>query len=167
MHTTRLDNKGKNQKKNRIFAVEIISKKSMLESIVREIQIKLNECIKRDLAAMKDSLSLKLHYLNNEQRNTFLQQELFRITDLLVQFRKNRTIDSLIEYTDNSDFLWESAFIEHLTPDEKKKYRNFDLSLSCSTQHEAPNQVYDDNLPYFSQIIQFIALSQYINVLMY
>jgi len=127
----------------------------MLESIVREIQIKLNECINRDFSSMSDSLSLKLQYFDREQRLSFLQQELFRISDLLVQLRKNRIIDTLFEYTDNPDFLWESAFFEHLTPSEKKKYRNFDPN---------GNETHEETIPYFPQIVQFVVLSKYIKV---
>jgi hypothetical protein len=129
--------------KNPYICSKNFSQKSMLETVIREIQNRMNECINQDLTSMSDSLSLKLQYFDNEQRKSFLQQELFRITDLLVQFRKNRVIDSLFEYTDNIDFLWDSTFIEHLSPDEKKKYRHFDFNR---------NEVHDENIPYFSQI---------------
>jgi len=137
----------------------------MLKSVVRDIQNRVNECIDRDLKTSKEDLSLKLQYLNNEQRKTFLHQELFRVTDLLVQHRKNRAIDSLFEYTDNPNFLWESTFIENLSSNEKKKYRNFDLLSFDFNQYAAQNHFYDKSLPYFSQIVQFVALSKYIQVL--
>jgi hypothetical protein len=147
-------NKGNNRKKSVYLRQEFCPK--MIESVIREIQKMANECISRDLIAMNDSLSLKLQYFDNEQRKSFLQQELFRITDLLVQLRKNPVVDSLFEYTDNPDFLWESAFIEHLTTDGKKKYRDFNFNR---------NEVHDKNMPYFSQIVQFVVLSKYIKVL--
>jgi len=128
----------------------------MIESAIRNIQNMANKCISRDLKAMNESLSLKLHYFDNEQRKSFLQQELFRNTDLLVQLRKNPVIDSLFEYTDIPDFLWDSTFIEHLAPGEKKKYQNFDFNR---------NIIYDDDIPYFSQIVQFVVLSKYLKVL--
>ena len=137
----------------------------MMKSVVKKIQNRLNECINLGLKDLKDSLTLKLQYLDKEQKELFLHQELFRITDILVQLRKNRVIDSLFEYTDNPDFLWESTFIEHLTLGEKKKYRNFDLLSFDLNQYLAQNHFYDENLPYFSRITQFIALSQYIRVL--
>jgi len=128
----------------------------MIESAIRNIQNMANKCISRDLKAMNESLSLKLHYFDNEQRKSFLQQELFRNTDLLVQLRKNPVIDSLFEYTEIPDFLWDSTFIEHLAPGEKKKYQNFDFNR---------NIIYDDDIPYFSQIVQFVVLSKYLKVL--
>ena len=128
----------------------------MIESVIRNIQNMANKCISRDLKAMNESLSLKLHYFDNEQRKSFLQQELFRNTDLLVQLRKNPVIDSLFEYTDSPDFLWDSTFIEHLDPGEKKKYQNFDFNR---------NIIHDDDIPYFSQIVQFVVLSKFIKVL--
>jgi hypothetical protein len=131
-----------------------------MESVIRDIQSRLNECIRHDSADLKESLSLKLQYLDREQAKSFLHQELFRVTDMLVRLRKSAVIESLFNYTDNPDFLWESALIENLTPDEKKKYRNFDLN-----QYADQNNLYDDRLPYFSQIVRFIVYSRYINIL--
>jgi hypothetical protein len=136
-----------------------------MKNVIRRIQNGLNRCINLDLKAVKDSLSLKLHYLDQGQKILFLHQELFRVTDILVQLRKNKIIDSLFNYTDNLDFLWESTFIEHLTPDEKKKYRNFDLSSFHTNQHEFQNHIYDEKLPYYSQTVQFVVFSKYIHLL--
>jgi len=132
---------------------------------IKEIQNKLNECIQYDLATLHDSLFLKLQYFDNEQRKSFLHQELFRVTDMLVQLHKNKALDSLFEYTDNPEFLWDSTFIECLTPGEKKKYRNFNLSSFDFNQYKAQNHIYDENLPYFSQVVQFIVYSKYIHLL--
>jgi hypothetical protein len=137
----------------------------MLKSAILKIQNRVNECIICNLKAWREDLSLKLQYLNNEQRKTFLLQELFKITDLLVQLRKNRAIDSLFEYVDNPNFLWESAFIENLSSGEKKKYQNFDLLSFDFNQYAAQNHFYDDSLPYFSKIVQFVVLYKYIHVL--
>ena len=139
----------------------------MLESAIKEMQNSVNECIDHELKGFKEGLSLKLQYLDNEQRQSFLHQELFKVTDLLVQLRKNRAIDALFEYTDNSNFLWESSFIESLSSIDKKKYRNFDLLSFNFSQYAVQNHFYDESLPYFSRIVQFIALSQYVQVLKY
>jgi hypothetical protein len=136
-----------------------------MESVIKEIQGKVNECIQYDLAALQESLSLKLQYLDTEQRKSFLHQELFRVTDMLVLLRKNKAIDFLFEYTDNPDFLWDSTFIECLVPGEKKKYQNFNLSSFDLNQYKAQNHFYDENLPYFSQIVQFVVYSKYIHLL--
>ena len=90
---------------------------------------------------------------------------MFRVTDILVQLCKNKVIDSLFEYTDNPEFLWNSSFIEYLTPNEKKKYRNFNLSAFDLNQYKVQNHSYDENLPYFSQIVQFIVYSKHIQLL--
>lgn len=137
----------------------------MLESVIREIQSRINECIQHDLTELRENLSLKLQYFDNEQRKSFLHRELFRVTELLVQLRKNKVVDSLFEYTDNADFLWNSAFIECLAPDEKKKYRNFDLASFDLKQYKNQNFFFDESLPHFSQIAQFIAYSKYIHLL--
>jgi len=136
-----------------------------MESIIKEIQNRLNDCINHDLKSLKDSLSLKLQYLNLEQRKTFLHQEMFQVTDTLVQLRKSEVIDSLFEYTDNPDFLWESTFIESLSSGEKKKYSNFDLLSFDFNRYDTQNQFYDESLPYFSKIVLFVVSSKYITVL--
>jgi hypothetical protein len=136
-----------------------------MESVIKEIQSKVNKCIQYDLVTLQESLSLKLQYLDTEQRKSFLHKELFRVTDMLVLLRKNKAIDSLFEYTDNPDFLWDSTFIEGLVPGEKKKYQNFDLSSFDLNQYKVQNCLYDENLPYFSQIVQFIVYSKYIRLL--
>jgi hypothetical protein len=84
---------------------------------------------------------------------------------MLVQLRKNKAIDSLFEYTDNSDFLWDSTFIECLVPGEKKKYQNFNLFSFDLNQYKAHNCLYDENLPYFSHVVQFIVYLKYILLL--
>ena len=48
------------------------SQKNMIESVIRNIQNMANKCISRDLKAMNESLSLKLHYFDNEQRKSLL-----------------------------------------------------------------------------------------------
>jgi hypothetical protein len=136
-----------------------------MESVIKEIQSILNERIRYDFADLKESLSLKLQYLDKEQAKSFLHQELFRATDILVQLRKSAVVESLFNYTDNPDFLWESALFENLTSDEKKKYRNFDLSEFDLKKYATQNNFYDDRLPYSSQIVQFIVYSRYINIL--
>ena len=136
-----------------------------MESATKEIQSWINECIQSDLTTLTDSLSLKLQYLDNEQRKLFLHQELFSVTDILVQLRKNKIIDSLFEYTDNPDFLWSSTLIENLTHDEKKKLQNFNLSLFDLNQYKTQNHFYDEGFPYFSQIVRFIVYSKYIHLL--
>ena len=137
----------------------------MMESVIKEIQSTINECIQYDLATLQESLSLKLQYLDTEQKKSFLHQELFQVTDMLVLLRKNKAIDSLFEYTDNPDFLWNSTFIECLIPGEKKKYQNFNLSSFYLNQYKTENCLYDENIPYFSQTVKFIVYSKYFHLL--
>ena len=136
-----------------------------MESIIKEIQSKINECIQNDFVLLRDSLYIKLHYLDDEQKKSFLYYELFRIADTLVQLRKNKTVDSLYEYLDDPDFLWNCTFIENLTSHEKKKYRNFNMSSFNLSQYSIQNSIYDESLPYFSKIIIFVVYSKYLNLL--
>jgi len=137
----------------------------MLKAAIKKIQDKANECINNDLTAMKNNLFLKLQYLNHEQRKTFLEQELFLVADNLVKLRNIKVINSLPNYTADLNFLWESTLIECLSLGEKRKYSSFDLSTFELNQYVVDNRCYDDSLPYFSQIVQFIVLSLYIEVL--
>lgn len=136
-----------------------------METAFREIQNKVNECVEHDLSSLNKSLSLRLRYLEKGQRSAFLHQELFRITDELVQLRSNRVIESIVNYLDEPNFLWDSTLIEHLNSDERTKYRYFDLTSFSLDQYVTQSSCYDEDLPYFSRIIKFVVFSKYINLL--
>jgi hypothetical protein len=115
--------------KNQYICSRNFSFKNMMEAVIKEIQSKVNECIQYELATLRESLFLKLQYLDAEQRKSFLHQELFRVTDMLVLLRKNKAIDSLFEYTDYPDFLWDSTFgtvhlLNVLFPMKRKSTKN-------------------------------------------
>ena len=112
---------------------------------------------------MDDGLRLKLQYFEPEKRELFLNQDILKMLDELVALHiTSAVIQSISNYTDNPDFLWESSFIELLSFDEKKKYRTFDLLSFSLNQYSDKNNVYDESLPYFSQVVRFVVLSKYI-----
>jgi hypothetical protein len=65
----------------------------------------------------------------------------------------------------NPDFFWDSTFIECLVSGEKKKYQNFNLSSFDLNQYKAHNCLYNENIPYFSDIVRFVVYSKCIRLL--
>lgn len=145
---------------------EIIEKRS------KEIQSLFDECILHDLNDLEKGLSRRVDYfvfnecLPRNSLENFLHQELYKVVELLAQLRKFAVIESLFFYVEDPYFFWESSLYETLTSDEREKYYYiFDSSRFNTNQYVAQPTFYDDQLPYFSQIVQFIAYSRYFNIL--
>ncbi|KAA6330958.1 hypothetical protein EZS27_020386 [termite gut metagenome] len=136
-----------------------------MEATIQAIQNRINECIKHDYWFLENRIFLKLQYFSEEQSKSFLNQELADATDELANLHDNTVIQSITDYAESLDFLWESTFIETLTSSEKKKYANFDTSTLDVKQYTTKNDSYDEVLPYFSQIVKFIVLSKYVLLL--
>ncbi|KAA6311137.1 hypothetical protein EZS27_037680, partial [termite gut metagenome] len=136
-----------------------------MEATIRAIQNRINECIKHDYWFLENRIFLKLQYFSEEQSKSFLNQELADTTDELANLHDNTVIQSITDYAESLDFLWESTFIETLTSSEKKKYANFDTSTLDVKQYITKNDSYDEALPYFSKIVKFIVLSKYVLLL--
>ena len=134
-----------------------------IETNFREIQKILDSCIEHGYKTKVSALSLKREYLTQAQLKDYLRQEIFHVTENIVAIRqKYRTLRNIVLDMDISDFLWESGYFEDLNPDERKKYIGFRCSdFDVDTYlHEPP--CYDEQLPYFSIIINLVVLSKYL-----
>ncbi|MDR1980824.1 MAG: hypothetical protein LBQ39_04275 [Tannerellaceae bacterium] len=135
-----------------------------LEKAIKDAQEVMNAYIQSDYQGMVDSLSLKVNYMKKKElRISYLEAELdAATTELAHELRENHSIiSSIYEYTDQKNFLWNSNFIEELTSDERKKY------ITCnhaSINYQIHHQQLDifTELPYFSVIKRFTALSKYV-----
>ena len=136
------------------------------EKNFREIQKLLDGCIAYEYDKIIHALTLKREYFTKEQVKEYLRQEIFRVTDrLVVMQQKYRVLRNLRMDMYTPDFLWESAFFEDLTTVERKKYINFPyLSFDIDEYLREPD-CYDEQLPYFSIIIDFVVSTKYLDYL--
>ena len=136
------------------------------EKNFREIQKLLDGCIAYEYDKTIRALTLKREYFTKEQMREYLRQEIFRVTERLVAMQqkyralRNVRVDMYIP-----DFLWESAFFEDLTPVERKKYINFPRPSFDMDEYLREPVCYDEQLPYFSVIIDFVVSTKYLDYL--
>ena len=135
-----------------------------IETNFREIQKILDSCIGHDYKTKVDALFLKHEYLTQAQLKDYLRQEIFRVTENIVAIQqKYRVVRNIVLDMDIPDFLWESSFFEDLNSDEKRKYISFRCSDFDMDAYLREPFCYDEHLPYFSIIINFVVLSKYLN----
>jgi hypothetical protein len=114
---------------------------------------------------MVESLSLKVNYMNKKPfKITYLEAELDAATTEMATILKDNyeVIQAIESCADKTNFLWESHFIELLTPDERKKYLSFNLVSFDAKKYFQQKDMYDAELPYFSKIEWFLSLTQYV-----
>ena len=134
-----------------------------IETNFRDIQKILDSCIEHDYKAKVSALSLKREYLTQAQLKDYLRQEIFHVTESIVAIRqKHRALRNIVLDMDISDFLWESGYFEDLNPDERKKYIGFRCSDFDMDAYLHEPSCYDEQLPYFSIIINLVVLSKYL-----
>ncbi|HBZ25383.1 MAG TPA: hypothetical protein DEO54_03970 [Rikenellaceae bacterium] len=137
-----------------------------LESVVDSVQQFANLCIRREYELRSYSFSAKLEHLNEKQTQTVVDSELLKTTDeLMLIIRHSPILQSLSDYIENPNFLWDSTFIEMLSTDEKKKDVKFNTSLLDIATYTDNPQIYDTELPHFSSIVEYAVLVRYINYL--
>lgn len=139
---------------------------SKLESNIKKIQSFVNYCVQKVDSSYSYSFSVKQDILTAEQFLTATEKELEKVSDeFMVLLRLNPILQQLSDYIDASNFLWDSTFIEALSLDEKRKYSDFKVSLLDSNAYFQNPTQYDEQLPYFSAIINYAVLSRYISYL--
>ena len=135
---------------------------SKLEINIKNIQYFANQCIDRVYNSFFHSFSIKQELLNEEQFNNATKKELEKTSDeLMILLRKNPILKSLSDYIETTHFLWESAFIELLSPDEKKKYAEFNIVLLDVKNYTQNPTQYNEEIPYLSAIINYKAFNLY------
>lgn len=135
---------------------------SKLEINIKNIQYFANQCIDRVYNSFFHSFSIKQELLNEEQFNNATKKELEKTSDeLMILLRKNPILKSLSDYIETTHFLWESTFIELLSPDEKKKYAEFNIVLLDVKNYTQNPTLYNEEIPYLSAIINYKAFYRY------
>lgn len=135
---------------------------SKLERNIKNIQYFANQCIDKVYTSFSHSYSIKQDLLNEEQFNNATKKELEKISDeLMILLRGNPILKSLSDYIETTDFLWESPFIEMLSPEEKKKYAEFNIVLLVVKNYTQTPMLYNEGIPYLSAIINYKAFHLY------
>jgi hypothetical protein len=138
----------------------------MIEIQFRLLQKLIDRCVKHDYDMLKEAFSMKMDYLNNEHLPDFIRKEIFRITDELVTIRQNLpALQSFAFDWSIPNFIWETSFIENLSPEERKKYIAFPYDSFDDKIYIDNSVSYDESLPYFSTIVKMIVYSKFLELL--
>ncbi len=140
----------------------------MIEKAIRSIQKIINYFITEESDRLVNAIDFKLKYLDKEQQQESISQEIIKSSEELAEtIRQAPILQSIFNYINNRDFLWESSLIENLSIKEKSKYTSFNPSILEYRKFQKENDFYNEELPYFSDMIKFISLSQYLEYLQY
>ena len=134
-----------------------------MESTFLRLQQIVNQYTSYRLKKAINLFGLKSEYWNKETLHTHIEEEIYNSSLELIELHDKYPILHIItNFSDLKNVLWESTFIESLSPDERKKYGNSEqLSLSFE-QLKNDNTIYDEQIPYFSGILSSIYLTKYI-----
>ncbi|MCK9435920.1 MAG: hypothetical protein PHE35_06795 [Bacteroidales bacterium] len=134
-----------------------------MEAIITRLQRFINEFTSSRLKKAIDLFELKSEYWDDNTLHTHIREEIYKASCELVELHEKFPILHIItNFPDLKNVLWDSTFIESITPDERKKYHNSEnISLNHDKLKDDP-EIYDGELPYFSGIISSIYLTDYI-----
>lgn len=134
-----------------------------MEAIFIHLQHFINEFTSSRLKKAIDLFELKSEYWDDKTLHTHIREEIYKASCELVELHEKFPILHIItNFPDLKNVLWDSTFIESITPDERKKYHNSEnISLNHDRLKDDP-EIYDGELPYFSGIISSIYLTDYI-----
>lgn len=137
-----------------------------LKSSLENTQTLMNSFIRENEKNLAEGIDVRLKYLPEKQSQNLIEQELVKITERLAEIIiASPIVTELSKYTNNSNFIWESNILEILSPNEIKKYRNIDVHQFDYNKYNSQKNCYDDKLPYFSDIIEYISLNKYADYL--
>lgn len=123
----------------------------------------MNDIISTRLKRAAKLFGLKVEFWDDKTLQIHINEEIYKAScELIALHDEFPILHEISFYPDLKNVLWESSFVESLSPEERKKYRQAkDLSLDLQLLKENPF-LYDDRLPYFSGIISTIYLTRFI-----
>lgn len=134
-----------------------------MQSIYHRLQIFINSFVNSRLGEAQKLFDLKSEYWDDKILLTHIQEEIHKTSCELVDLHQKYPILHIIsDFPDLKNVLWESTFIESLTSDERKKYRNSENIILSFEELKNDVAIYDNKIPYFSKIISTIYLTEYI-----
>ncbi len=134
-----------------------------METGIQRIQQFINDITSLRLKKASDLFELKAEYWDNETLQAHIKEEMYKASCELVAFHEDFPILHIItNFSDLKNVLWESTFIESLSPDERKKYWNTEQLPLSFEQLKSDNTIYDEQIPYFSGVLSSVYLTAYI-----
>jgi hypothetical protein len=134
----------------------------MQEACIK-IQRPINDLIDFYSSVKSICLETSLKVYDDEQKVAAIKNaRLETVSELMKLIQENyRVYTAIEEYKYSGDFMWESGLLEVLSCEIKSKYIEFDYySFKYDSVKKQPD-FYDDQLPYFSFIINEITLLQF------
>ncbi|MEA4949742.1 MAG: hypothetical protein VB068_08855, partial [Petrimonas sp.] len=134
-----------------------------MESTFLRLQQLVNEYTSYRLRKAIQLFGLKSEYWDKKTLYTHIEEEIYNSSLELIELHNKYPILHIItNFPDLKNVLWESTFIESLSPDERKKYGNSEQSSLNFEQLKSDNTIYDEQIPYFSGILSSVYLTEYI-----
>lgn len=126
------------------------------------VQRLVDTCVSSIYYAYTENIIRKRNMLERSKLKTLLQEEALRASDELARLYLTYPVISCVrEYYAEKEFLWESTFFESLDKEQKTKWLSFvPIHFSQST-FAADHKAYDEQLPFFSSIVEAIVLEKY------
>ena len=140
-----------------------------LEEICNKIQRPINDLISYHSSLNWLCLETSLKIYDEEQKIATIKNARLETVSALVKLiqENDRVYKALEKWYESGIFMWESGLMEVLSTDIKSKYRAFDYySFNYDSVKKQPD-FYDDQLPYFSFIINEMSLLQFKKVINY
>ena len=135
------------------------------EQAIAKIQQTLDYCIQQTLRSLEDTIERKAEVLPvNELAEIERSEYTHALDELAAIYSKFPAVRSIKNYMHLSNYLWESAFIESLTMEEKRKWFH-NHSLATYKDFCKDNTIYDESFPYFSIVYQVVVYEKYVQTL--
>ena len=135
------------------------------EQAIAKIQQTLDYCIQQTLRSLEDTIERKAEVLPvNELAEIERSEYTHALDELAAIYSKFPAVRSIKNYMHLSNYLWESAFIESLTMEEKRKWFH-NHSLATYKDFCKDNTIFDETFPYFSIVYQVVVYEKYVQTL--
>lgn len=137
-----------------------------IKATYNRIQLFINSVTSNLLNKEIKLYGIKKEYWEKDTLDGHIKEEIFTYSSKLVELhRKHPILHTITRYYDLKSVLWESDFIESLSPDEKKKYHATENIYLDYKMLQEDSTFYDEQIPYFSGIVSSVFLMNYISFL--
>ncbi len=134
-----------------------------MQSAFVRLQDYINNYIHSRLREAKELFWLKAEYWDDKTLHTNIRDEIYKAScELVALHEKNPVLHIITNFSDLKNVLWESTFIESLSFEEKKKYREAENLVLDFGELKKDITIYDQRIPYFSELLTVIYFSEYI-----
>ncbi|OJV35557.1 MAG: hypothetical protein BGO33_03860 [Bacteroidia bacterium 43-41] len=134
-----------------------------MESTFFRLQHIVNQYTSYRLRKAIQLFGLKSEYWDKKTLYSHIEEEIYNSSLELIELHdKYPILHITTNFSDLKNVLWESTFIESLSPDERKKYWNSEQLSLRFEKLKNDNTIYDEQIPYFSGILSSVYLTEYI-----